>query len=166
MSICRDKEHKITGFCQWVPAPAVNGFSLDLMRRDLAEHPNGMFDLLIVETIRQLGDRGYQALSLNFAAMRAVLAGERGGSGFPSRVERWVLGRLSESMQIESLWHFNAKFDPHWLARYLVVDNIENLPVIAIAASKAESLWDLPVIGRFLTDAPANSPAPALSNER
>ncbi len=152
MSICRDHDRRITGFCQWVPAPAVNGFSLDLMRRDLADHPNGMFDLLIVETMRQLGDQGYRFLSLNFAAMRAVLAGERGGSGLPSRVERWVLGRLSESMQIESLWHFNAKFDPRWLARYLVVDTIENLPAIAIAAAKAESLWDLPEIGRFLND--------------
>jgi lysylphosphatidylglycerol synthetase-like protein (DUF2156 family) len=153
MSICRNQKGVITGFCQWVPAPAVNGYSLDLMRRDLGEHPNGMFDLLIVETIRQLSEQGYSAISLNFAAMRAVLAGER-GSGIPSRVERWVLGRLSDSMQIESLWHFNAKFDPTWLPRYLVVDTIENLPAIAIAASKAESLWDLPVIGRFLTDTP------------
>ncbi len=149
MSICRSADGTITGFCQWVPAPAVHGYSLDLMRRDLGEHPNGMFDLLIVETIRQLNEQGYQSLSLNFAAMRAVLAGER-GSGIPSRVERWVLGRLSDSMQIESLWHFNAKFDPTWLPRYLVVDTIENLPAIAIAAGKAESLWDLPIIGRFL----------------
>ncbi|WP_276939350.1 bifunctional lysylphosphatidylglycerol flippase/synthetase MprF [Ferrimicrobium acidiphilum] len=153
MSICRNKEGVITGFCQWVPAPAVNGYSLDLMRRDLGDHPNGMFDLLIIETMRQLGEQGYGAVSLNFAAMRAVLAGER-GSGIPSRVERWVLGRLSDSMQIESLWHFNSKFDPTWLPRYLVVDTIENLPAIAIAASKAESLWDLPVIGRFLSDTP------------
>ncbi|WP_298336808.1 phosphatidylglycerol lysyltransferase domain-containing protein [Ferrimicrobium sp.] len=154
MSVCRNADATITGFCQWVPAPAVHGYSLDLMRRDLGEHPNGMFDLLIVETIRQLNDQGYQTLSLNFAAMRAVLAGER-GSGIPSRVERWVLGRLSDSMQIESLWHFNAKFEPTWLPRYLVVDSIENVPAIAIAAGKAESLWDLPVIGRFLNNSPS-----------
>lgn len=151
MSICRNKHGVITGFCQWVPAPAVNGYSLDLMRRDMGEHPNGMFDLLIVETILQLGEQGYGAVSLNFAAMRAVLAGER-GSGIPSKVERWVLERLSDSMQIESLWHFNAKFDPVWLPRYLVIDSIENLPAIAIAASRAESLWDLPIIGRFLAE--------------
>lgn len=158
MSLCRGPSGHVTGFCQWVPAPAVHGYSLDLMRRDKQGHPNGMFDLLIVETIRELGRRGCSALSLNFAAMRAVLAGERGG-GLPVRVERWVLGRLSNSMQIESLWRFNSKFDPVWLPRYLVIDAIENLPTVAVAAAKAESLWDFPLIGRLLFDRPSEPEA-------
>lgn len=158
ISLCREPSERICGFCQWVPAPAVHGYSLDLMRRDKEGHPNGMFDLLIVETIRELEKRGYSALSLNFAAMRAVLAGER-GDGLPVRMERWVLGRLSGSMQIESLWRFNSKFDPVWLPRYLVVDAIENLPTVAVAAAKAESLWDFPLIGRLLFDRSSESEA-------
>jgi len=152
MSLCRGPDGSVVGFVQWVPAPAIEGYSLDLMRRDLGDHPNGMFDLLIVETMRQLAEQGARAISLNFAAMRGVLAGERSGVLLATRVERWVLERLSSSMQIESLWRFNAKFEPRWEPRYLVVDAYEHLASIALAAARAESLWDFPIVGRFLAD--------------
>ncbi len=152
MSVCTGPDGRISGFCQWVPAPAVEGYSLDLMRRDLQNHPNGMFDLLIVETIRELHSRGFKHLSLNFAAMRAVMA-STGNASIGVKVERWMLGRLSESMQIESLWRFNSKFEPEWQPRFLAVDTIEHLPQVALAVARAESLWDLPVIGRLVSTA-------------
>ena len=65
-------------FCQYVPAPGINGYSLDLMRRDDGEHPNGLLDFAVVETIRHLKAQGKRGLGLNFATMRAVLAGESG----------------------------------------------------------------------------------------
>ena len=136
-------------FCQYVPAPGIGGYSLDLMRRDAGEHPNGLIDFLVVETARHLKERGYRGLGLNFATMRAVLAGES-GDNLGQRVERWVLRRLSGSMQIESLWRFNAKFDPDWLPRYLVYDAPEHLLPIGMAVARAESFWELPVVGRFL----------------
>jgi lysylphosphatidylglycerol synthetase-like protein (DUF2156 family) len=136
-------------FCQYVPAPGIAGYSLDLMRRDAGEHPNGLLDFVIVETIRHLRDQGYERLGLNFATMRAVLAGET-GAGIVGGIERWALRRMSGSMQIESLWRFNAKFDPDWAPRYLVHDSPEHLVPIAFAIARAESFWELPVIGRFL----------------
>lgn len=150
LSICRGPDERVVGFCQWVPAPGIKGYSLDIMRREIGEHPNGLIDLLIVDTIHHLRDQGHQAISLNFAAMRATLAGERGDS-LPKRVERWVLKRLSDSMQIESLWRFNAKFDPRWEARYLIYDNPEDLPNVVVAVARAESLWEIPLVGRFLS---------------
>jgi lysylphosphatidylglycerol synthetase-like protein (DUF2156 family) len=77
--------------------------------------------------------------------MRAVLAGEAG-----TKVERWVLRRMSDSMQIESLWRFNAKFDPEWLPRFVVWDSAEQSLAAALAIARAESFWELPIIGRFL----------------
>ncbi len=136
-------------FCQYVPAPGIGGYSLDLMRRDNGEHPNGLIDFAVVETINELRRRGDQALGLNFATMRAVLAGEA-GEGLTQRVQAWVLRRMGDSMQIESLWRFNAKFDPDWQPRYAVYDAPENLLAVAIAVARAESFWELPVIGRFL----------------
>ncbi len=136
-------------FCQYVPAPAIEGFSLDLMRRDNAEHPNGLIDFAIVETVRYLGERGYKGLGLNFATMRAVLAGET-GDGVTQKAQSWLLKRMSGSMQIESLWRFNAKFDPIWQPRYVVYDSAEHAVAVAVAVARAESFWELPVIGRFL----------------
>jgi lysylphosphatidylglycerol synthetase-like protein (DUF2156 family) len=136
-------------FCQYVPAPAVQGFSLDLMRRDNAEHPNGLIDFAIVETVRYLAENGYQGLGLNFATMRAVLAGES-GDGLTQRAQAWLLKRMSGPMQIESLWRFNAKFDPDWQPRYAVYDSPEHALTAALAVARAESFWELPLIGRFL----------------
>ena len=89
-------------------------------------------------------------LSLNFATMRAILAGES-GEGITQRVERWLFKRMSDSMQIESLWRFNAKYDPDWRPLYAVYDARENVLPAALAVARAESFWELPVIGRFLT---------------
>jgi lysyl-tRNA synthetase class 2 len=149
----KDDHHDELGppvaFCQYVPAPGIGGFSLDLMRRDNGEHPNGLMDFAVVETIKELRARGCDGLGLNFATMRAVLAGEA-GDGLTQRVQSWVLRRMGDSMQIESLWRFNAKFDPDWQPRYAIYDAPENMLAIALAIAKAESFWELPVIGRFL----------------
>jgi lysylphosphatidylglycerol synthetase-like protein (DUF2156 family)/UDP-2,3-diacylglucosamine pyrophosphatase LpxH len=136
-------------FCQYVPATGVGGYSLDLMRRDQGEHPNGLIDFIVAGTIDELRRRGQRGLGLNFATMRAVLAGETGDS-LTQRVEAWLLRRMSGSMQIESLWKFNAKFEPDWLPRYAVYDAPEHLLPVAMAIARAESFWELPVIGRFL----------------
>ena len=144
-------------FCQFVPAPGIRGYSLDLMRRDDGDHPNGLLDFILVRTIERLHSRGDEHLGLNFAAMRAVLAGEDGGG-----IQRWLLKRMSDSMQIESLWRFNAKFGPEWLPRYVVWDAAENTLPMALAIARAESFWELPLIGRFFQPPGADSGAEKL----
>ena len=149
LAVVHDPAGVPVAFCQYVPAPGIGGYSLDLMRRDDGDHPNGLIDFAVVETIRELQRRGLDGLGLNFATMRAVLAGEA-GEGVTQRVQGWVLRRMGDSMQIESLWRFNAKFDPDWQPRYAIYDAPENMLAVAIAVARAESFWELPVIGRFL----------------
>jgi lysylphosphatidylglycerol synthetase-like protein (DUF2156 family) len=160
LAVASDSHGEPVAFCQYVPAPGIDGYSLDLMRRDPGEHPNGLLDFVIVETIRHLRDRGQRGLGLNFATMRAVLAGEA-GDNLAQRVEAWLLRRMSGSMQIESLWKFNAKFDPDWHPRYAVYDAPENLVPAAMAVARAESFWELPIIGRFLVPDRPPEPTPA-----
>ncbi len=136
-------------FCQFVPAPGIGGYSLDLMRRDAGDHPNGLIDFAVVRTIDRLREQGRTGLGLNFATMRAVMAGEA-GDGLPRRLQAWFLRRMGDSMQIESLWRFNAKFDPDWLPRYALYDAPENAVAIAVAIARAESFWEIPILGRFL----------------
>jgi len=87
-------------------------------------------------------------LALNFATFRAVLASEA-GDRLVHRVEKWFLERMSDSMQIESLWTFNEKFQPEWHPRYACYDSPEHMLAASIAVARAESFWELPVIGRF-----------------
>ncbi|MGP0032472.1 MAG: bifunctional lysylphosphatidylglycerol flippase/synthetase MprF, partial [Acidimicrobiales bacterium] len=150
--------------CQFVPSPAIGGYSLDLMRRDPGEHPNGLVDFALCSTIAHLRERGMKGLSLNFAAMRSVLEGES-GDGVSQRVERWALRRLSGVLQIETLWRFNAKYEPTWLPRYIVFDSAEQFVPVVVQIMRAESLTEVPVIGRLLTTGVARRSGPAVPVE-
>ncbi len=150
--------------CQFVPSPAIGGYSLDLMRRDPGEHPNGLLDFALCSTIDRLKEMGMQGLSLNFAALRSVLEGET-GDGVTQRVERWALRRLSGVLQIETLWRFNAKYEPKWLPRYIVFDSAEQFVPVVVQIMRAESLTEIPVIGRFMATGTAKRSGPALPED-
>ena len=140
--------------CQFVPARSIGGFSLDVMRRDPGDHPNGILDFALCATIEHLKAQGCQGLSLNFATLRATLDGDA-GDGVVQRVERWALRRMSGVLQIESLWRFNAKYRPKWLPRYVVFDSAEHFVPTVLNMLRAESLSEIPVLGRLLaTGAP------------
>ena len=149
LTVVRTPEGEAAAMCQFVPSTGINGYSLDLMRRDPGDHPNGLLDFALCSTIEHLAARGFEGLSLNFAAMRSTLAGEK-GDGTMQRAERWFLKRLSNFAQIESLWKFNAKYEPEWLPRYVVFDTAEHLVPVVMAILRAESLWEIPVLGRLL----------------
>ncbi len=155
-----DPDGEPVAFCHYVPAAGIDGYSLDLMRRTDGPHPNGLIDFVVVRTIEHLRDQGLRGLGLNFATLRAVLAGET-GDGMGVRIERWLLRKMSDSMQIESLWKYNAKFTPWWRPRYAVYDSRENMLTAALAVARAESFFEIPVIGRFLTPDPDPDPATA-----
>jgi lysylphosphatidylglycerol synthetase-like protein (DUF2156 family) len=144
-------------FCQFVPAPGIGGWSLDLMRRSDRPHPNSISDFVVVSTILALQQWGATGLALNFATMRAVLAGEA-GDRWAQRMQSIVARHLSTSMQIESLWKHNAKYRPAWQPRYAVYDSPEHMVPSALAVAKAESFWELPIIGRFLQPSPKPTP--------
>ncbi len=150
LTLVADPDGTPVAMCQFVPSPAIGGYSLDLMRRDPGEHPNGLLDFALCSTITHLKEREMKGLSLNFAAMRSILEGEW-GDGMTQRVERWALRRLSGALQIESLWKFNAKYEPRWIPRYIVFDSAEQFVPVAVQIMRAESLTEIPVIGRLLT---------------
>jgi lysylphosphatidylglycerol synthetase-like protein (DUF2156 family) len=164
LTIVTGPDGKPASVCQFVPSPAMNGYSLDLMRRDPGEHPNGLIDFALCSTIEHLRAQGARGLSLNFAAFRSVLDGERGDGTF-TRVERWALKRLSGILPIESLWTFNAKYHPTWLPRYLVYPAAESFVPVAAAVLRAESLTEIPVIGRLLANDPSNRPGTVVPEE-
>ena len=165
LAICFGPDGAPAAFCQYVPAPAIDGYSLDLMRRsERPDHPNGLTDYVVVETMRHLREQGMVGLGLNFATMRGVLAGER-GDNTSRRVERWFYRKMSDSMQIESLWRYNEKFDPDWVPRFACYDSAEHLLASATALAKAESWWDIPVVGRFFKPDEQSESCPAVDDE-
>jgi len=164
LAVASDRDGRPVALCQFVPAPSIGGYSLDLMRREEGGHPNGLVDFVLVSTIEHLRASGMAGLGLNFATMRALVADDT-PSPAGHRLVRWALRKLSRSMQIESLWRFCAKYDPEWVSRYLVTGSLEQFVSIGLAVAQAESFWELPVIGRFLSrstkDCSSSRPAPA-----
>jgi lysylphosphatidylglycerol synthetase-like protein (DUF2156 family) len=149
LAVVRGPDGAAAAMCQFVPAAGIRGFSLDLMRRDPGDHPNGLLDFALCSTIEHLKAGGYEGLSLNFATMRSTLSGDK-GDGTIQRAERWFLKRLSNFAQIESLWRFNAKYEPEWLPRFVVFDTAEHLVPVVMAILRAESVWEIPVLGKLL----------------
>ncbi|MFJ8695032.1 phosphatidylglycerol lysyltransferase domain-containing protein [Streptomyces roseolilacinus] len=124
----------IIHFVPWGP----DGMSLELMRRDRSADP-GMNELLIVAALQASPQLGVARVSLNFAMFRSALArGEKLGAGPVLRVWRGLLVFLSRWFQIESLYKFNAKFQPRWEPRFVVYRNTRDLPRIGFAAMQAE----------------------------
>ena len=128
----------ILHFVPW----GTDGVSLDLMRRDRSADP-GMNELLIVAALQAAPELGIARVSLNFAMFRSALArGEKIGAGPVLRAWRGLLIFLSRWFQIESLYKFNAKFQPRWEPRFVVYRASADLPRIGFAAMQAEGFLD------------------------
>jgi hypothetical protein len=63
------------------------------------------------------------------------------------------------------LWRFNAKYEPQWLPRYIVFDSAEQFVPVAVQIMRAESLTEVPVLGRLLTTGVAKRSGPAVPEE-
>jgi lysylphosphatidylglycerol synthetase-like protein (DUF2156 family) len=85
-----------------------------------------------------------------------VVAGETEGPW--SNVERSVLHRFSDTMQIESLWRFNKKYEPRWVPRYAVTGPFLRVARSGLAIARAEAVGELPVVGRLLKARPGEDP--------
>lgn len=144
------QEGRIRALLHFVPWGR-EGLSLDLMRRD-RDAENGLNELLIVHALQHAPEFGVCRISLNFAVFRQALeAGERLGAGPVLRAWRGVLLFASRWFQIESLYRFNAKFQPQWEPRYVCFPATHDLPRVTIAALEAEAflVWPRPSLRRL-----------------
>lgn len=125
-------------FQRYLPAAAAGPrpvLSLDVMPRDLVA-PNGVNERLIVAVIEYAHAHAYAAVSLNFAAFRTLLEAHRSAAATPGRLSRGArraVHVLDPLIQVESLYRFNAKFQPHWVPRAVMIASWLDLPRFAIA---------------------------------
>lgn len=140
------------GFLRLVPCYGPDpGYSLDLMRRRPGSE-NGLTEYLIAQTAIELGDHGFRRLSLNFAAWGRLFADDA-QLGLRDRGRRWLAMCLNPYFQIKSLRDFNAKFDPEWVSRSIVIEEPSQMPRVGVLYASAEGFINLPVVGRYLVPA-------------
>jgi len=160
VGVAAKKDGVLRAFLHFVPWGS-DGLSLDLMRRDRAADP-GLNEFLITAALRACPDLGVKRVSLNFAVFRSALErGGRLGAGPILRGWRALLIFASRWFQIESLYRFNAKFQPDWLPRFVVYPGAGDLPRIAMAALEAEAfiVWPHPRVQQLRKLLRLGSPA-------
>jgi lysyl-tRNA synthetase class 2 len=130
-------EGKIKGFLYFVPW-CDDRISLDRMMREKNIDP-GVTELLIADTVEFARGHGITHISLNFAAFRSLFErADKISAGPIVRTTRNTIRFFSNWFQVESLYRFNAKFQPEWRTRYVLYPKAKDLVAVAWAALKAE----------------------------
>jgi lysyl-tRNA synthetase class 2 len=128
---------KIKGFQYYVPW-TTTGLSLDRMQRERGTDA-GINELMIVETVEFARTHNFSHVSLNFAAFRSLFErADKISAGPITRSTRNLIRFASNFFQVESLYRFNAKFQPEWETRYVLYPRAADLPRVAWAALRAE----------------------------
>ena len=85
----------------------------------------------------------------NFSLIRSLFErAEKISAGPITRSSRNLIRFFSNFFQVESLYRFNAKFDPEWQTRYLVYPKATDIAKIGWAAIRSEQF-----IGSFRSKA-------------
>lgn len=130
---------KIRAFLSFVPW-GEKSLSLDRMQRD-RDVESGINELLIVSSVEYAKQNDLNYISLNFAAFKSIFErADKINAGLILRIKRNVLRWMSHWFQVESLFRFNAKFQPTWQTRYVLVPKLSSIGSVSIAALKAEKL--------------------------
>jgi lysyl-tRNA synthetase class 2 len=130
-------DNSIKGFQYYVPW-TTTGLSLDRMQRERSTDA-GINELMIVETVEFARTLNFSHVSLNFAAFRSLFErADKISAGPITRSTRNLIRFASNFFQVESLYRFNAKFQPEWETRYVLYPRAADLPRVAWAALRAE----------------------------
>jgi len=130
-------EGQIKGFLYFVPW-GDHRVSLDRMQRERGTDP-GLNELMITETAEYSKTHGITHISLNFAAFRSLFErADKISAGPITRGTRNLIRFFSNWFQVESLYRFNAKFQPEWQTRYVLYPKASDLPKVGWAALRAE----------------------------
>lgn len=147
--LIKDQDNQICGFAQFVPAPQINGYSLDITRRDGKDHPNGMIELAFYDFFQYLASNNYEKVSLNFSPLKNIFLGETKIPGLFG-LDLFLLKLVSRKSQFTTLYKFNAKFLPSWHSRFIALDGIEYLWPAVVAVLTAEGITEIPILGWFI----------------
>jgi lysyl-tRNA synthetase class 2 len=130
-------ENEIKGLLYYVPW-TTNGLSLDRMQRERGTDA-GVNELMIAETVEWARRNKIDYVSLNFAAFRSLFErADKISAGPITRGTRNLIRFSSNFFQVESLYRFNAKFQPGWETRYVLYPRAADLPKVGWASLRAE----------------------------
>jgi lysyl-tRNA synthetase class 2 len=128
---------EVKGILYFVPW-GKNKISLDRMQRERGVD-SGLNELMIAQTVAYARENGMTHISLNFAAFRSLFErADKISAGPITRTTRNLIRFASNWFRIESLYRFNAKFQPEWRTRYVLYPKASDLLRVGYSALRAE----------------------------
>jgi len=128
---------EVKGILYFVPWGKTK-ISLDRMQRENGVD-SGLNELMIAQTVAYARENGITHISLNFAAFRSLFErADKISAGPITRTTRNLIRFASNWFQIESLYRFNAKFQPEWQTRYVIYPKASDLVRVGYSALRAE----------------------------
>ena len=130
-----DPADRLVGFQRYLPvgeSAADWALSLDVMRRT-KDRLNGLNERMIVDVVEYAREHGARRVSLNFAAFRALLDRPTADRTPLDRLAYRLVHLLDPLIQVESLYLFNAKFRPGYVARTVLLGSWLALPIVLLA---------------------------------
>jgi phosphatidylglycerol lysyltransferase len=102
----------------------------DLMRRGI-DVPNGITDYLLLNLIQYASEKGYNRVGLGLAPMTGFNVGEH--ASLEERVINSLVQKFNFLFRFRGLYKYKAKFATSWEPRYLIYENLFQLPRMAVA---------------------------------
>ncbi|MCX7359357.1 MAG: GNAT family N-acetyltransferase [Alphaproteobacteria bacterium] len=112
----------------WLTADRKRG-SVDLMRHDPQNSPNGLMDFLFTEILLWAQAHGLATFDLGMAPL-AGLAEDKKYATLFARAGRLVHERGEQFYGFKGLRAFKDKFDPRWEPRYIASSGAWTLPIV------------------------------------
>jgi phosphatidylglycerol lysyltransferase len=132
-----DKGDRMMGFVNLIPSYKKGEATIDLMRRK-SEAPNGVMDFIFVKLFQHLSQKGFERFNLGMSPMAGFKEGEE-----PTPEERaihYFMQRMNFLFSFKGLHAFKVKFATSWEPRYVVYQNLFDLPRHAIAINAVSKL--------------------------
>ncbi len=137
LGVAWDRQHRAQGFLNLIPSFHPGEATVDLMRRRSDAH-SGTMDYLFIKLFLHLKEEGYERFNLGMAPMAGFQEGEPATA--EERAVHAFFQHLNFLFSYGGLRAYKAKYASAWEPRYLVFQNILQLPAVAIALGRVTEL--------------------------
>jgi phosphatidylglycerol lysyltransferase len=118
-------ENRVLGFVNLIPSYRKGEIASDLMRRR-NNVPNGLMDYLFIELFLYLKEKGYERFNMGLAPMSGFREGENATA--EERAIHYFFQHTRFLFSFRGLKAYKAKFATSWEPRYVIYQNVFDLP--------------------------------------
>lgn len=133
----QELQGRILAFANIIPSYAKGESTIDLMRHR-EDAPAGIMDYLFTKLFLDLREKGIERFSLGMAPMSGFQEKEEASP--EERAVHYFLQRLNFLFSYSGLFQYKSKFATIWEPRYVVFQNVLDLPRLVIALANISEI--------------------------